>query len=211
MKRMTVCFGLAVLALGTAFADIEIGVGVAPPLSERPAGATDNPGPLGDIMVEFHGGFSFWWLFYASADAYVLPPFVVRQMTTAIDTSSGFVKDGQYRPGFLTLFDVGIRPKIGPIALSATAGVNSLYIYKEKDLPKDAYKPELGVNLRLGLYVFLNRFMAVTASGTTVFPSFSSLVSTMKAIGGSDSYLQQQAVDYVVGNLYPTVSFVLNL
>ncbi|MDP3176292.1 MAG: hypothetical protein Q8M76_00225, partial [Spirochaetaceae bacterium] len=174
---------LTLLLAGTfAWADIELGAGISPPLGELPEGMPEEAaGPLGNTMVSFHGGYSFAWLFYVSADAFVLPPFVVRNMTSYVD-EQGFVKDGQFRPGFLNLINVGIRPKIGPFAVSATVGINNLYLYKSSEIAEDAYSPELGVNLRLGAYFFLSKSLAVTVSGTTVFPDSNALVSTLKAV-----------------------------
>jgi hypothetical protein len=211
LRKLACILALLLVAGAGAWADIELGAGISPPLAELPEGMPeDAAGPLGNLMVSFHGGLSFWWLFYGSADSYILPPFVVRNMTTTVD-AGGFVKDGQFRPGMLNLFNVGIRPKIGPLAVSATVGINSLYLYKQEELAAGAFDATLGFNMRLGVYLFLNKAMALNVSGFTVFSSSESLISTMKAIAGEDAFLREAAIDYVLGNLYPTISFVLNL
>lgn len=214
MRKAFVLLTMCLVLVGTqgAFAEIEIGAGVSPPLMEMPKDMPQEAaGPLGNTMISFHGGFSFWWLFYASADSYILPPFVVKNMTTTFSPELGYVVEGQYRPGMLNLINVGFRPKIGPLAVTASVGVNNLYIYKQDELDQKVFKPSLGVNLRLGLYLFLNKVMAITATGTTVFQSPEGLIKTLEAIGGENQYLREKAIDYVMGNLYPTIGLILNL
>lgn len=209
-KRWKILFFVLLLSGGAIWADIEVGVGFSPPLGKLPEGMPEKAaGPLGNTMVSFHAGYSFAWLFYLSGDAYVLPPFVVRNMTTTIE-EDGFVKDGLYRPGFLNMINVGLRPRLGPVALSATVGLNSLYLYKEGEVSDKANKPSLGVNLRLGGILFVNDLFSFSLTGTTVFPDGRTLFSTLGSLGSKDSFIREQAVDLIVGNLYPTLTVNLN-
>jgi len=210
MKRIAVCLlAFAVLAVLPVSAEIEIGVGVTPPLLERPAGAEDSDNIFEKVMVSLHGGLSTAWLFYASVDAMLLPPYVLQSLTTTYNPTTGAYSEGIYRPGFLTMLDVGIRPKIGPLALLATVGVNMLYAYKEEELPQGSYQPELGVNARVGAYLFLGDNLALTGIGTVVFPDFDQLMVTAQALVGKNKTAQNQAIDRIMKNLVPTVGLVI--
>lgn len=211
-KAVVLALAAALAASSVAWAEIELGFGVSPPIGKTEKEGDPGPeGPLGDTILSFHAGYSFWWLFYLSADAYVVPPSFVKGATTAFDTEEGFTQEGIYRPGFLNMLDVGIRPRIGPIALMATVGVNQLYIYKEADLPKDMKKPSLGLNLRLGGHVFISKNLAVTLNGTLVFQDPEQMGKFFDAVGGSNEYLREQAIKYLRDNLYPTVGLTLVL
>jgi hypothetical protein len=195
------------IAAAPIWAEIEVGVGIAPPMSQND-GAPASQGVLGDMILSLHAGYSFLWLFYASADALVVPPTAVVNLTKQVD-NAGFVKDGLYRPGLLNLFDIGIRPRLGPIALMAEVGLNQLYIYKQKELPNDYQPPQLGVNLRLGVYWFLAKNLAVVASGTGVFGSVDELKGFINAVSGSDPYMRQKTIEVFTNNLYPTIGLTL--
>jgi len=207
-----------VLVFGTGFvwADIEIGVGVSPPMiSQQELDAerdqlTTQKSFLGDTVVSFHAALDFSWLLTVSGDAFVLPPIVVRNMTTYV-TDGGFLKDGVYRPGFLILTDVGLKLKWGAFGALATAGFNELYIYRQDDLDPDAKPPSLGVNLRLGAFWRLSRDFLVSLTGTSVFPNPESLLSTLKAVAGDNGYLRDEALRTITGNLYPTLGFAFVL
>jgi hypothetical protein len=184
-----------------------VGVGIAPPLGTIPSEASQ--GFFNDSTKVLHAGYSFAWLFYASYDGLILPPYAVSQMTGSMDTTTGTWSPGYYRPGFLNTFNVGIRPRIGPLRLSATIGANSLYIFRQG--PDALEVPPVGVNLRLGLGLKLGKHLGVMASGTSVFADFEELQTTLTALAGSDTYLQQVATDRILNNLFPIVVLSLYL
>jgi len=198
-------FLAVVLFLATgigAFAEIELGVGIAPPIGTVPDNASSG-GPLGDSTIVFHAGYSFWWLFYGSYDGFVLPPYAVSQMTGTIDTTTNSVSTGYYRPGFLNTFNFGIRPRLGPLMISASVGVNSLYIYKGEADGLTA--PPLGVNLRVGAGWKFTKNLGLMVSGTSVFADSAELSATLDALSGSDAFMKRQAQDRIMSTLFPSV------
>jgi hypothetical protein len=209
MRKRTALVLAVLLCLGaSAWAEIELGVGIAPPLGEIPAGASSG-NFFNDATKVMHVGYSFLWLFYASYDGLVLPPYSVSQMTSSIDNSNGNFLPGYLRPGFLNTFNVGIRPRIGPVSVMASIGINSLYVYKAA--ADGLQLPPVGVNLKLGVGMRLAKWFGITATGTSVFSDFQELTSTLDALTGSDTYLKQIAQDRILNNLFPTVCLVLYL
>jgi hypothetical protein len=158
-------------------------------------------------MMSFHAGYSFWWLFYASADAFVLPPFVIQNITAY--TSDLYTVDGVYRPGFVTMLDFGFRPTIGPLGAMLEAGINTLYIYKQDELSENAYNQSVGFNARAGAYLFLNKNIAVTGTGTMIFSDIQSMISTFKALAGKDAADRQKAIDLIMGKFLPTIGLII--
>lgn len=207
MKAVLVIAMLVLLGVG-AWAELEFGFGIAPPLGEVPENAVSG-GFLGDSTQVMHAGYSFLWLFYASYDGLILPPYSVSQMTGSIDTSTGDWSPGYYRPGFLNTFNVGIRPRIGPVTLIATIGANSMYVYKASEDGLEV--PPVGVNLRIGAGLRLAKWIGITATGTSVFADFQELSSTLDALGGSDQFLKDKAQEQILNNLFPIVTLVIYL
>jgi hypothetical protein len=209
MKRKAMLLIAVFLLLGTfAWAELELGLGIAPPMGNVPQEAqTGNM--FGDATKVIHAGWSFWWLFYASYDGFILPPYSVAQLTSVMDTSTGSYSSGYYRPGFLNTFNLGIRPRIGPISVLATVGINQLYVYKQG--PDGLEVPPVGVNLRLGAGLRFANWIGVTVTGTTVFADFAELSSTLNALGGNDPFLKQMAQDRILNNLFPAVLMTLYL
>lgn len=205
-KAVTVALAL-ILLCAPVWAEIELGLGLAPSLIDT-EGRPEEENVLGDFSLSLHAGYSLMWLLYASADSLILPPSLVQSFTSKLD-ENGFVREGIYRPGMLNLFNVGIRPSFGPVAVMATAGINQLYIYKQDELPDDYEAPTLGVNLRLGAYLFITKNLALTATGTSVFAGFDALISFFKAVAGTDAYLRKQSIEYLMNNLYPTIGLTL--
>jgi hypothetical protein len=193
------------LAAIPVVAEMELGIGLAPPIGSAPEGA--RKGFFEDSTKIFHAGYSFAWLFYASYDALVLPPYAVSQMTGVIDSGTGSWSPGYYRPGFLNTFNLGMRPRIGPVMISASVGANSLYVFRQG--PDELKVPPVGVNMRVGAGFKLAKHLGFMVSATSVFSDFSDMTSTLKALTGSDSFLQQKAKDRILNNLFP--SAVLSL
>lgn len=206
-KAMLLAAALLLVSAG-AWAEIELGVGIAPPIGDVPEEVqSQESGFLGNSTLVFHAGYSFWWLFYASYDAFVLPPYSVSQMTGRIDPATGTYTDGYYRPGFMNTYDVGFRPRIGPISLLATVGVNQMYVYRQAEDGMEV--PPLGVNLRVGAGIRFAKWIGGVFSATVPFADFQDMSDTLEALGGDDTYLSGIASDRIKSNLLPT--FTINL
>jgi len=208
-KLMLAAFLILALA-GTAFTDeLELGFGIAPPLNQD-----DMQGPskgfFYDNTAVLHVGYSFAWLFYASYDALMLPPASVRNLTTYNDYEMNTERSGIYRPGILSLINIGFRPRIGPIIFMLSTGLNNLYIYQQSDLVEDeVFSPDLGVNLRAGLGFKFGKALSIMASGTVVFNNFDSMFSTLEGLGDVSS--REMVLDDLLLNLYPVISINLHL
>lgn len=208
-KLMLAAFLILALA-GTAFTDeLELGFGIAPPLNQD-----DMQGPskgfFYDNTAVLHVGYSFAWLFYASYDALMLPPASVSSMTGSFNVDDGTYQPGIYRPGVLSLIDVGFRPRIGPVILMVSTGFNNLYIYKQDELEEHAgFSPDLGVNLRAGLGFKFGKALSVMASGTVVFNNFDSMISTLEGLGNDN--MRDMVLDNLLSNLYPVITLNLHL
>jgi len=179
---------LAFVIAGPVIADIEIGISA----TIDPAEANDPDAELVPIPG-FHLAYQWWGIFYASWDAMVLPPNLVNDLT------------GYLRPGFLNLFDAGIRIRLGPIIAYATAGTNNIYVYRQAEL-KD-FNPEFGANVRIGAGLKFG-FIGVNLSGTTVFASFDRLARTFQNLRGTPSE-QRAAIDTIVSGLIPAINVTL--
>lgn len=191
-----------------AFAEIELGVGFSPPLQAQEQNAGMKGNIVEDAMYSFHGGFSFWWLFYAAVDSYVLPPYIVQNLTTTYDAAKGTIP-GYYRPGFLTMIDVGIRPQIGPVILLLTTGINNLYIWKQDDIAGLKDSPAIGANLRAGAGLDLG-LLSVVATGMVVFDDFQAILDLARTLAGGSEYLRTEALKGLWQKMYPTVTVNLH-
>lgn len=207
-KKLIIFAALFLVLSASLFAEIELGFGIAPPLQEHEESMYD--GFFYENTGVLHFGYSFWWLFYASYDALLLPPSAVAGMTGTFNEADSSYSSGIFRPGILSLIDVGFRPQIGPILLMATTGINNLYIYKQEELEANTdFEANLGVNLRLGVGLKINKFLGIMASGTVVFATFDDMSETLKNLAGNDVFLATKAEERILNNLYPAI--VLNL
>lgn len=207
MKKRLLIIGVLFFAAAFVMAgDIELGIGISPPIGEGDTGEPEQ-----ENTFSFHAGYSFWWLFYAAWDGYVMPPGAMAGLTgtTEVDPETGesYFVDGYYRPGFVNMFNVGFRPRIGPLVGLATIGVNQLYIYKQDD-PEEGidYNSEAGANLRLGLGFRSKSHWMIMASAVSIFPSMDELTTTLNDLNSSDPWLQQQAEEKITSSLYPTIT-----
>jgi hypothetical protein len=73
-----------------------------------------------------------------------------------------------YAPGFLNLFDVGVRLVLRPVLVYAEVGANNLYIYGGQDDGNVGVNARAGVGLKFGWWGF-------NVSGTQVFSSLTGL------------------------------------
>lgn len=212
MKKKLILIIALILLTSTLFAELELGLSYTPAnvLKSEESEALDKfdeteQGILGDSVLGFHAGYSFWWLFYLSADSLIVPPWYVKQITS-YTKADGSKSKGVKAPGFINFFDVGIRPKIGPIYVLATIGINSLYVHSEYS---DGSENEAGVgaNLRLGFGIQFDS-LSIVVTGTSFYSSFEAMQSTVeRAINNTDP----DARPDFLRSLMPSIGFILHL
>ena len=156
-------------------------------------------------LTSFHAGYSFWWLFYASWDSFIMPPYLVESMTGSLEND--VYKEGYYRPGFLNMYDVGIRIHLGPVMGFATVGVNTLYVYRQDEDMLDVGE-NIGANLRLGLGARFD-WWGITASISSIQPSIDQAVMIIENMSSGDDYLKTQAEEMFLANLVPSIMLVM--
>jgi hypothetical protein len=176
-------FALAVPAFSN---ELELG------MSWTPLPGADESTEELDSITGFHVGYSFFRILYASWDSLVMPPFIIREWT------------GYNRPGFLNLYDAGIRLVLGPVLGYATVGVNNVYVYKQEELP--SFEDAVGVNLRLGLGLKFN-WWGVNVSGTAVFPNFDYMTSTLQGLVPEET--RDIALQKIADVLVPSLNFAV--
>jgi hypothetical protein len=191
MKKLLVplvVVALLVLAVPAAFAEWELGIGLTP---GQVAGNTD---PNADPLLNLHLGYS-WNILYVSWDAYAMPDYWVWQNTTYVDPGTGYVVTGILAPGFLNLFDVGLKFVLRPLIAYAEVGTNYLYVRGGEGAGK------IGVNLRVGAGVKFG-WWGINISGTQVFASFADLAGAFHQVGHGDW-------SYLTGGMVPTLNFAI--
>ncbi len=169
---------LLAFAVPTAFADAELGIGLTP---GQISGNTDaNAQPL----ESFHVGWS-WTILYLSWDAYAMPDYWVWNAT-----------GGSYAvPGFLNLFDAGIKLTLQPFTAYLEVGTDYLYLRGGNTYPNMGVNARLGLGLRFGWW-------GVDLSGTQVFASFGDMEAAFKdAAAGNTATL--------LNGLVPTLNFTI--
>jgi hypothetical protein len=166
MKKLLVplaVIGLLALAVPSAFAEWELGIGWSPSVNA----ASSDPNAVSSL-ISYHVGFS-WTILYASWDAYALPDYMVYNITSYVDPVSGYFVPGYYVPGFMNLFDVGLKLYLRPFLGYVEIGTNALYLYGGQ-----FYQGGLGVNARAGVGLKFG-WWGVNISGTDVFSSWNDL------------------------------------
>jgi hypothetical protein len=130
-------------------------------------------------------------ILYASWDALVVPPTIIEEWT------------GRFRPGYLNLYDAGLRFSIGPVIAYAEIGLNSVYVYKQDSI---GFDPNFGANLRLGVGARFG-WVGVNVSGTSVFPSFDYMIGTLKGLV-SDTY-RKDSLEKIKDTLVPSLNVTM--
>ena len=167
------------LAVPAAFSEAELGIGLTP-------GQVANPPDPNNVdpILNFHVGWS-WTILYLTWDAFAMPDYWVYNAT--------YNTGAYYVPGFLNMFDVGIKIVLRPFIGYATVGANQLYLRGGQTYS------HVGVNARLGAGVKFG-FWGINLSGTQVFASTSDMSYAFnQAFHGNASYL--------VGGMVPTLNF----
>ena len=218
MRRKLMILVTAIMLLlmaNAAFAELELGIGLTPPITgDLPEGVAGDF--LEASIKSFHVGLSWWWLFYASWDSLVLPPYVTKALTTSIviDESGAFERPGAAVPSFLNLFNLGIRPKIGPIIVFATAGINHMWIYGDSQEPNpyrstaegEEANTALGVNFRLGAGLAFG-WWGITASGTIVFSDFDEMAADFDTLAGTHEEAIERVQAKLLAGMIPSLGF----
>lgn len=198
-KKLAVLFSMIILS-ATLYGEIELGLSYTPGSvlkTDEAAGLDDaygiEQGAMGDMILGFHFGYSFWWLFYASVDSLIVPPWWVESYSEI------------YAPGFMNFIDVGIRPSIGPIYLLATMGINNLYIHSY--YADENSETAVGVNMRVGLGIKFEA-LSINLIGTALFSDFAEMNTLLTEVSdGNDP----TAEDRLLEKLMPSIGFVLHL
>jgi hypothetical protein len=142
---------LLALAAPAAFAEWELGMGWSP---SQNAYSTDPTAV--NSLINFHVGYS-WQILYASWDAYALPDYWVYNYV------------GVPVPGFMNLFDVGLKLVLQPIIGYVEVGTNALYLYGGQ-----FYSGGFGVNARAGVGLKFG-WWGVNVSGTQSFANWNDM------------------------------------
>lgn len=195
--RKAVLAAVVLLLLMTAPAFSQLGPGeIELGLSFTPLAADEGAGPAAeedalDAMPGFHVGYVLWNFVYASWDSLVAPPSLMSNWT-------GFL-----RPGFLNLFNAGIRFVIKPVVGYATIGMNNIYVYRQGDI--QGLENNFGANLRLGAGVKFD-WWGVNLSGTAVFPSFQRMIGTIKGLAATTDDVRNAAIQKIGDSLVPSIN-----
>jgi hypothetical protein len=202
MRKMIIALlMIAVLAIPAFSIGWEVGLNATVVPGE---GGREGEGGV-EPVIGFHIGISPIAILYASWDALALPPNMIQGMTTFYDEANATWVQGYYRPGFLNLFNFGLRFILGPVVLYTTVGTNNIYIYKQSDLPAGA-GGSWGANLRIGAGAKFG-WWGVGLSGTAIFPSFATMVEVFRQLGSEEN--RQWALDQIVNGLVPSLTATL--
>jgi len=156
-------------------------------------GWTPSSDLINDAIINFHIGYAYSILYF-SWDAYAMPDYWVYNATTYVDPNTGYTIYGQYLPGFLNLFDVGVRFVIKPVLVYGEVGTNVLYIYGGQIYKDPNGNTGVGVNARAGVGLKFG-WWGVNLSGTQVFATWNDLEQAFRQAGHGDwSYLESGAV-----------------
>jgi len=195
MKKLLVPLAvllLLALAVPSAFAEVELGMSWTP----VPGGQSSAAGAV-DSITGFHVAYS-WGILYGSWEALAMPAGMISNMTGYWDQVNNVYVDGPYAPGFLNLFDVGLRIILQPLVIYTELGTNFIKVYR--DLSGGG---SFGANLRLGAGLRFG-FWGFSLSGTAVFSSFPQMVDTLKGLGAAST--RDQAVKAIGQSLVPSLN-----
>jgi hypothetical protein len=189
---------MLLLMTAPAFSDVgpgelEIGLSVTPLQGGQSAGPDAQEDSL-DAMTGFHFGYVLFKFLYLSWDSLVSPPSLIKTWT------------GFNRPGFLNLYDGGIRFFIKPVIGYVTIGLNNVYVYRQGDL--QGLENNFGANLRLGAGVKFD-WWGVNLSGTAVFPSFQRMAGTLKGLAATTDDIRNASLQAIGDSLVPSLNVTL--
>jgi hypothetical protein len=186
MKRILLPLAVVMLlALAVpAFAEWELGLGFTPAQNQ----SSTDPNALQGI-VNFHVGYA-WNILYFSWDSFAMPDYWVYNATSYVDPTTGWYYPGSNVPGFLNMFDVGVRLVLRPIIFYAELGPNVLYLYGGQFYRDPNGGSGVGVNGRIGAGVKFG-WWGINLSGTQVFASWNDMRGAFDQLfnHGNSSYL----------------------
>jgi hypothetical protein len=173
---------LLAFAVPAAFADAELGVGLTP------GQISGNNDPNAEPITSFHVGWT-WTILYLSWDALAMPSYWMSNATGYVDSYGNPV------PGFLNLFDAGIKLTLQPFIAYAEVGTNMLYLKGGTIYNGFGVNARLGAGLRFGWW-------GADVSLTQAFANWSDLEYAVKqAVAGNTGVL--------VGGMVPTLNFTI--
>jgi hypothetical protein len=145
-----------------------------------------DKGVFDTLLPGFHFGYRWAGILYLSWEALVMPPELITMMTGYMveEDSFSYFKYGPYAPGFLNLWDFGVKALLGPVVLHTELGVNTIYVYKQSEIPNE-FKSNFGANWRAGIGGKFNNW-GVNLDFTALFPSFKSMMSDIRTLVGDD-------------------------
>jgi hypothetical protein len=181
-------FGALIVVGQPAFSDeIELGLSWTP-MRDQSVSAEEEF----DAIRGFHIGYVLWEFVYFSWDALVIPPTIIEGWT------------GYYRPGFLNLYDAGVRFYFSPFLFYGELGMNNVYVYRQGS--SQALENNFGANLRLGAGLKWD-WIGVNLSGTAVFHSFRSMTATLAELANRDS--RDRAAEKIGNTIVPSFNVAL--
>ena len=164
-------------------------------------GWTPSQDIVNQTILNFHVAYA-WSILYLSWDAYAMPAYWVYNATTYTDPWTGTTYDGIPNPGFLNLFDVGVRFYVRPVIAYAEIGTNLLYIYGGQIYKSPDGSSGVGVNARAGIGVRFG-WWGVNVSGTQVFATWNDMKAAFgQAANGNWSKLTYGSVASFNATLY---------
>jgi len=195
MKKILLPLAAVVLlALAApAFAEIELGISwtQSTDTNVQMVGQTQ----VSDTILGFHVAYG-WFILYGAWDSLALPGYMIEALTSYVDPLTGEPIAGFRVPGFLNLYDVGIRLVLQPLVVSATIGTNSLYLYGGKRFDKMGANFRLGAGLKFGWW-------GLSISGTSVFGSMDDLTAVLAGLGSTEK--RSWALEQLTGGLVPSL------
>jgi hypothetical protein len=172
---------LLLLALATpAFAEWDLGVSWLP-LGKDVAVAKSEY----NFIPGFHVGYGFWYIGYATWDAYAMPNWMIWNITNYY-----------FAPGFLNLWDVGLRLQLGPVVGFGEIGINNVYVYQTGLVGADG----IGANIRLGAGLKFD-WWGITMTGTNVYGSFNEAASNIGGLFSGDANVRTASVNRITNGL----------
>jgi len=194
MKKLLVPLAvilLLALAVPAAFAELELGMSWTP-ITDPSAGSAN----ASNNVPGFHVGYG-WFILYGAWDSLAMPNYWIEQVTTTYDAATATYSPGVSKPGFLNLYDAGIRLILQPLEVYATVGVNNLRVYN------DPHDYGFGANIRLGAGLKFG-FWGINISGTNVYGSFNDLTAVLKGLGAAST--RDWSIRQITEGLVPSVN-----
>lgn len=187
MRKLLIAVVLiALVALPGFTLGLEFGVSGTMSLSDISGNSEEGSPPI----PGFHIGVIPWAILYASWDSLVMSPDAIYGLT------------GKYLPGFLNLFDAGLRLDLKKVIFFLEAGINNTWVYGQGTDDANG----LGANLRVGLGLKFN-WWGITVVGTSVFADFGTMVNVLKGL--ADDQTRDWSVQKLLGGLYPSLMAVI--